>query len=190
MTAASLGAPATHLYRDPCRAWRFRASHAAGRVEASDDGPRRPRRASLASEAARIMGREQAAMNAARRRPHPERSPEAARPRGRPAGRRRDPRRRRRIGPGRRAAPARLDFAALDAMPPATGDAQWQCLAAAIYFESRGEPLAGQIAVAEVVLNRVDVAQLPRNDLRRHHPGRRQRPRLPVLLCLRRPRRT
>lgn len=47
-----------------------------------------------------------------------------------------------------------LTFSALDALPEATGDAQWQCLAEAIYFESRGEPLAGQIAVAEVVLNR------------------------------------
>jgi spore germination cell wall hydrolase CwlJ-like protein len=59
-------------------------------------------------------------------------------------------------------APAKLDFAALDAMPSASGDAQWQCLAAAIYFESRGEPIAGQIAVAEVVLNRVDSRQFPK----------------------------
>jgi spore germination cell wall hydrolase CwlJ-like protein len=29
-----------------------------------------------------------------------------------------------------------------------------RCLAGAIYFESRGEPLAGQLAVAEVILNR------------------------------------
>lgn len=57
--------------------------------------------------------------------------------------------------------PARLDTAALDALPAATGDAQWQCLAEAIYFESRGEPLAGQIAVAEVVLNRVDSRRYP-----------------------------
>lgn len=54
-----------------------------------------------------------------------------------------------------------LDFATLDAMPAATGDAQWQCLAQAIYFESRGEPLAGQIAVAEVVLNRVGSRLFP-----------------------------
>lgn len=54
-----------------------------------------------------------------------------------------------------------LDFATLDAMPRATGDAQWQCLAQAIYFESRGEPLAGQIAVAEVVLNRAGSRQFP-----------------------------
>lgn len=61
------------------------------------------------------------------------------------------------------AAVARLDIATLDAMPAATGDAQWQCLAEAVYFESRGEPLAGQVAVAEVVLNRVDSAAYPRS---------------------------
>jgi spore germination cell wall hydrolase CwlJ-like protein len=54
-----------------------------------------------------------------------------------------------------------LTFATLDAMPSATGDAEWRCLAAAIYFESRGEPLAGQVAVAEVVLNRVDSRRYP-----------------------------
>lgn len=30
-----------------------------------------------------------------------------------------------------------------------------QCLALAIYFEARGEPLEGQVAVAEVIYNRV-----------------------------------
>lgn len=59
------------------------------------------------------------------------------------------------------ASPRRLDFAALDAMPPASGDAEWSCLAKAIYFEARGEPVAGQIAVAEVVLNRVDSRLYP-----------------------------
>ncbi len=58
-------------------------------------------------------------------------------------------------------APRRLDFAALDAMTPASGDQQWQCLAEAIYFEARGEPLAGQIAVAEVVLNRTESRKYP-----------------------------
>jgi spore germination cell wall hydrolase CwlJ-like protein len=56
---------------------------------------------------------------------------------------------------------ARLDFSTLDALPAATGGAEWQCLAQAIYFESRGEPLSGQIAVAEVVLNRVDDRRFP-----------------------------
>ena len=43
----------------------------------------------------------------------------------------------------------------------ATGDAQWHCLAEAIYFEARGEPLNGQVAVAEVILNRVDADNYP-----------------------------
>lgn len=34
-------------------------------------------------------------------------------------------------------------------------DEQFECLASAVYFESRGEPLEGQLAVAEVILNRV-----------------------------------
>src|SRR6476661_7194009 len=33
-------------------------------------------------------------------------------------------------------------------------DEQLECLAGAIYFEARGEPLTGQLAVAEVVVNR------------------------------------
>lgn len=57
--------------------------------------------------------------------------------------------------------PQRLSMATLDAMPRATGDAQWQCLATAIYHEARGEPLSGQIAVAEVILNRVESRQYP-----------------------------
>jgi spore germination cell wall hydrolase CwlJ-like protein len=57
--------------------------------------------------------------------------------------------------------PAKLDVAALDAIPRTAGGAEWRCLAEAIYFESRGEPLAGQIAVAEVVLNRVDDRKFP-----------------------------
>ena len=35
------------------------------------------------------------------------------------------------------------------------------CLAAAIYFEARGEPVIGQIAVAQVVLNRVEDRRWP-----------------------------
>ncbi|MEL6585571.1 MAG: cell wall hydrolase [Pseudomonadota bacterium] len=47
------------------------------------------------------------------------------------------------------------------AMAPATGGAEWRCLAEAIYFEARGEPVAGQVAVAEVILNRVDATNYP-----------------------------
>ena len=38
---------------------------------------------------------------------------------------------------------------------------QMQCLAGAVYFEARGEPLAGQLAVAEVVINRADDRRFP-----------------------------
>jgi N-acetylmuramoyl-L-alanine amidase len=34
------------------------------------------------------------------------------------------------------------------------GDREADCLAKAVYFESKGEPIAGQLAVAEVVMNR------------------------------------
>ena len=51
--------------------------------------------------------------------------------------------------------------AQLDAMPRPTGDEQWACLAEAIYFEARGEPIDGQIAVGEVILNRVDASNYP-----------------------------
>jgi len=35
------------------------------------------------------------------------------------------------------------------------------CLATTIYFEARGEPLMGQFAVAQVVLNRVEDSRYP-----------------------------
>lgn len=44
----------------------------------------------------------------------------------------------------------------------AEGDQQWRCLAEALYFEARGEDLAGQVAVAEVILNRVDSGAFPK----------------------------
>ncbi len=36
-----------------------------------------------------------------------------------------------------------------------------ECLAGAIYFESKGEPLVGQLAVAEVILNRAKSGRFP-----------------------------
>lgn len=38
---------------------------------------------------------------------------------------------------------------------------EMECLAGAIYFESRGEPLAGQLAVAQVVINRAGSGLFP-----------------------------
>ncbi len=38
---------------------------------------------------------------------------------------------------------------------------QMRCLAGAVYFEARGEPLDGQLAVANVVINRADDRRFP-----------------------------
>ncbi len=43
----------------------------------------------------------------------------------------------------------------------AQGDEAWRCLTEALYFEARGETLAGMVAVGEVVLNRVDSRAYP-----------------------------
>jgi spore germination cell wall hydrolase CwlJ-like protein len=39
--------------------------------------------------------------------------------------------------------------------------AEMECLAGAVYFEARGEPLAGQLAVAEVIINRAQSGVFP-----------------------------
>lgn len=38
---------------------------------------------------------------------------------------------------------------------------QMECLAGAVYFESRGEPLSGQLAVADVIINRAESGVFP-----------------------------
>ena len=56
----------------------------------------------------------------------------------------------------------RYDRAWLDRRPPAAArDAEWRCMAIALYFEARGEPVKGQFAVAEVILNRVADPRYP-----------------------------
>lgn len=40
-------------------------------------------------------------------------------------------------------------------------DADQECIAAAVYFEARGEPIEGQLAVADVVLNRAASGKYP-----------------------------
>lgn len=40
-------------------------------------------------------------------------------------------------------------------------DRQFQCLAEGIYFEARGEPRPGQVAVAQVIMNRVNHDEFP-----------------------------
>jgi spore germination cell wall hydrolase CwlJ-like protein len=46
---------------------------------------------------------------------------------------------------------------------PASGtlSREMECLAGAIYFESRGEPLAGQLAVGQVIINRSESGVFP-----------------------------
>jgi hypothetical protein len=57
--------------------------------------------------------------------------------------------------------PEEIDATLLRAMDDADGGEQWECLTEAIYFEARGEPVPGQVAVAEVILNRVDSDRYP-----------------------------
>ena len=52
------------------------------------------------------------------------------------------------------------DWSAFEKVEP-KGGPQWRCLSEALYFEARGEGLIGQIAVAEVILNRVDSSSFP-----------------------------
>ncbi|HEY0411872.1 MAG TPA: cell wall hydrolase [Allosphingosinicella sp.] len=49
--------------------------------------------------------------------------------------------------------------AALAASAPR--DVQEECLAGAVYFEAKGEPLKGQLSVAEVILNRARSGRFP-----------------------------
>jgi spore germination cell wall hydrolase CwlJ-like protein len=42
-----------------------------------------------------------------------------------------------------------------------TSDAELECLAGAVYFEAKGEPLHGQLSVAEVILNRARSGRFP-----------------------------
>ena len=55
-----------------------------------------------------------------------------------------------------KSAPAPVPLSALVDANIAGGelDEQGKCLATAVYFESMGEPLEGQLAVAQVVMNR------------------------------------
>ena len=44
---------------------------------------------------------------------------------------------------------------------PSTMSPELECLAGAVYFESRGEPIEGQLAVAQVIINRAESGQFP-----------------------------
>jgi len=56
-----------------------------------------------------------------------------------------------------------LDAAvAAQSVPDDMGD-ELECMAGAIYFEAKGEPLSGQLAVAEVILNRTKSGNFPKS---------------------------
>lgn len=54
-----------------------------------------------------------------------------------------------------------LDQQVASAARVGTDSQEQDCLASAVYFEARGEPLKGQLAVADVVLNRVASERYP-----------------------------
>jgi spore germination cell wall hydrolase CwlJ-like protein len=60
------------------------------------------------------------------------------------------------LAPASRLAELVLAYAATQA-----GDREMECLANAVYFEARSEPIEGQLAVAEVVLNRASSGRYP-----------------------------
>lgn len=51
--------------------------------------------------------------------------------------------------------------AAVAAQDAVANDAEHNCLAIGVYYESKGEPLEGQLAVAEVILNRAKSGRFP-----------------------------
>ena len=57
--------------------------------------------------------------------------------------------------------PSEWTASRLLSLPIPKNDKQMSCLAEALYFEARGEPIKGQLAVGEVILNRVDDARYP-----------------------------
>lgn len=59
----------------------------------------------------------------------------------------------------------------LATQPAPSGDANWECMAQALYFEARGETLKGQFAVAEVIANRVKSTRFPSNVCAVIHQG-------------------
>ncbi|EAR50010.1 hypothetical protein OG2516_07405 [Oceanicola granulosus HTCC2516] len=56
---------------------------------------------------------------------------------------------------------ATVSSRSVDALPVASGGAEWECLAEALYFEARGEGEQGLFAVGEVILNRAEDPRYP-----------------------------
>jgi len=57
--------------------------------------------------------------------------------------------------------PSEWTSSKLLSLPVPKSDKQMSCLAEALYFEARGEPIKGQLAVGEVILNRVEDMRYP-----------------------------
>ena len=62
---------------------------------------------------------------------------------------------------GTRIEPAQIQTVQREALDAERRETDLQCLAENVYFEARGEPLAGQYAVAEVTLNRTHSRNFP-----------------------------
>lgn len=58
------------------------------------------------------------------------------------------------VDPAADASPQSLEDVVANHVADTTGDPQGDCLATSVYFESKGEPLKGQLAVAQTILNR------------------------------------
>lgn len=67
------------------------------------------------------------------------------------------------LGANQPAKPGTINYdeAWLKSLPNGKGGEQFNCLAEALYFEARGESIKGQVAVAEVILNRVESNKFP-----------------------------
>ena len=57
--------------------------------------------------------------------------------------------------------PQTLEDMVADHEAATTGDEQGDCLAISVYYESKGEPLNGQLAVAQTVINRTNSGRFP-----------------------------
>lgn len=53
--------------------------------------------------------------------------------------------------------------AAIASQEGEAADSELTCLATGIYYEAKGEPLAGQLAVADVILNRTTSGRFPKS---------------------------
>lgn len=59
------------------------------------------------------------------------------------------------------ALPQSLQDLVSDKEADTTGDTQGDCLASSVYYESKGEPLEGQLAVAQTIMNRTTSSRFP-----------------------------